>query len=418
MNIRALALGTVVGFVVAFAPSCSPAKCGPQNCDGCCDAKGVCTKKPNNNNNTTCGSAGNACVDCTATAGTCASGVCSGTGAGGGSGGGGGTTGGGGGTTCTGCLLPNGSTCVPPQTSATNSVNCGLGGITCVACASGQLCNNGLCETPDAGAAGLGAACTADSDCSITLTATDTQYGIRAYCQKNALDLSKPTGQGIAFPQGFCTKRCGFESTSCGTTGQCLIALGFLGHYENMCFKKCVGQSDCRSGYACTQLSSTVNVCLPTQDDGGLPDLVDAGPGFAGASGAACADDTACQPPSTGSCITEVQTDGGMSGFTGGQCTAECGAVAAFSSGDAWCGTGGVCNPYAYNVGDNKGPLVLWQCDQGCLDVDGGANPTACRTGYVCDTGAQSYDNCVPNCNNVAGFCGTKTCNPTTGFCQ
>jgi hypothetical protein len=264
---------------------------------------------------------------------------------------------------------------------------------------------------------GIGAACNLDTDCNITLTAVDRQAGVKAYCKKNAIDLAAPNATGVAFPGGFCTKRCGFEANSCGTGSQCLFQLGFIGHYENMCHKTCAAPSDCREGYGCVGLSSTIRLCLPLLADGGTPEVQDAGPGFAGAAGAACGDDMACQPPSTGTCLKATLSDGGMSGYTDGQCSAECGAVAALTIGDTWCGTNGSCNPYAYNIGDGLGPLVLWQCDQTCAFPDGGM-ASACRNGYVCDTSANGYDNCVPNCNNVPGFCGTGTCNATSGLCQ
>lgn len=48
----------------------TPPTCSPSNCGGCC-AAGTCVNAPSNSNNSTCGSAGNACFDCTATSQTC-----------------------------------------------------------------------------------------------------------------------------------------------------------------------------------------------------------------------------------------------------------------------------------------------------------------------------------------------------------
>jgi hypothetical protein len=95
--------------------------CGPNNCNTCCSTSGQCLTAPNNQNNTTCGSAGNTCFNCTSlnlvcnpNTFSCASPPVGGgggaTGGGGGStGGGGGATGGGGGGTA--IPLAGGETC-------------------------------------------------------------------------------------------------------------------------------------------------------------------------------------------------------------------------------------------------------------------------------------------------------------------
>jgi hypothetical protein len=57
----------LAGFLVTFAASCLMASidyCDGANCEGCCN-NGTCVKPPNNSNNTTCGTRGDACVDCT-----------------------------------------------------------------------------------------------------------------------------------------------------------------------------------------------------------------------------------------------------------------------------------------------------------------------------------------------------------------
>lgn len=45
--------------------------CGPNNCAGCCSATGQCLVSPDNFNNGTCGTRGEACLDCAAAAGIC-----------------------------------------------------------------------------------------------------------------------------------------------------------------------------------------------------------------------------------------------------------------------------------------------------------------------------------------------------------
>ena len=150
------------------------ASCGPSNCAGCCDGSGACVPVSASGNNTTCGSLGAACVDCTANgqvcnpnlftcqAGTGGGGGSTGggggsTGGGGGStGGGGGSTGGGGGTSC------NSSNCGGCCTTAgvcmggtTNSA-CGSGAVTCAACSASQTCNGFMCVANTGGGSGGG----------------------------------------------------------------------------------------------------------------------------------------------------------------------------------------------------------------------------------------------------------------------
>jgi hypothetical protein len=423
MNARALALGAMIGFVVAIAPSCSPAKCSPQNCaDGCCDTvKGTCVKAPSNTNNTSCGSAGNACIDCSASAtmcngatGTCA--VSTGTGTGGGAGGGTGT--GGGQAACDGCRLPSG-TCVPAQT--VNEQNCGTGGAICQGCMGTDTCNktSGTCQAVDAGVASIGSPCNTDQECSaITLTPTDRQLSIVPFCKKTALDVTTADGVGVAYTGGYCSKRCGLEQNSCGTTAsaRCVFFLGDLGEADNICYKSCNADSDCRSNYFCAPFSATFKACLPATFLASLPDggftykNVDAGPGRVGEAGSACANDATCQPPAQGTCLTETLPDAGMSGFVGGECTAECTA----SLDDNWCGTGGSCTPLVPGL-DDRGPFVRWLCQRGCEGVDGGSDPSLCRNGYVC--GNPPNPTCQPKCETSG--CGTGgTCNTTTHLCE
>lgn len=406
MKMRALALGAVLGFVIAIVPSCGNNTCGPQNCDGCCDGK-TCVKKPANNNNNTCGSAGNACVNCAAIQSTCnpTTSTCSGTGTtgggtgtGGGSGGGtttGGGSGGGGGTTCDGCKLPSG-TCVPASNSAGNSNNCGLGGSLCVTCGNDQLCTNGLCTTPDAGmGVQVGSACTTDTDCeAIPLTANERSNRIRGFCKKTSLSVGVDP---YTYQGGYCTKRC-LGTPSCNTDGgadnKCGFFMGFIGELENICFDGCTANSDCRSGYACVNFGSTARpyaMCYPLLTDGGLPDDPDAGPKGTASAGGPCADDTACQPPETGACILSD------AGFPDGMCISDC----SITTSDDFCGPNGFCDPQLLNdPRDTRGPFIYWSCFQGCSadagtrQNDGGYWP-ACRTGYSCSEG-NFGDVCLP----------------------
>ena len=101
-------LGVVSGFALAVVPSCGAPPCGPQNCNGCCDSSNKCVPSSASNANTSCGTKGATCANCTSNNQVCnpVSFVCEaamGTGGGSATGGGtgGGTTGGGtgGGTT-------------------------------------------------------------------------------------------------------------------------------------------------------------------------------------------------------------------------------------------------------------------------------------------------------------------------------
>ncbi len=395
MNFRAIALGTVIGFIVAVVPSCSSTKCAASNCPGCCDAKGQCVKSPNNGNNTTCGTQGNACVDCTklATPTSCSSTFSCG--AGGGTGGGSGT--------CDGCKLPSSGNCV--SLANTSVVNCGINGAVCQACPTSQQCNNGVCSGIDAGPilGYLGDPCTSDSQCN-----KGALSGGKGFCKKISVPGNLP------YQGGYCTRRC-TQSTECGgTDNKCAYFMGFTGELENICYKGCASESDCRTpAYGCVNYGSPqkpYTFCTPLLPDGGLNEY-DAGPGNYGGHTGACTTDSQCGPQPEFLCISDTLSDGGASGFTGGACTGDCSLGVL----DAFCGDGGTCYPYLATT-DQRGPLVAWQCGEKCF----GNGSLGCRTGYVCrvlvtDT---TEGTCVPNCANAPpGFC-RNSCNVDAGLCQ
>ena len=350
MNVRALALGALVGFVVAFAPSCSPAKCGPQNCDGCCDTKGTCVKKPNNNNNTTCGSAGNTCTDCSAASSTCNP-TTSQCGTAGGVGGGGGSTGGGdGGAGCDGCSLPSG-TCVP--LSRTTVVNCGKNAAACAACASGQLCTAGACETPIS-AKKVGDACSTDVECQGT---GPTALGSLAICK-----LMTTSGNG-AYAGGYCTLRCGTAANQCPSGSSCVGLLPAYGEADTICWDNCSTTDRCRTpGYGCYGLSSG-NACwispVPPLDAGTPADKV----------GNACTSTANCiNPPETGgACLTREFNYN----WAGGYCTKE----SCISNAECSADGGAIC--LDITATDDV-------CVQKCADSSDGGQST-CRNGYMCE---------------------------------
>ena len=173
-------------------------RCGPQNCGGCCDARGTCTEGIDS---TSCGRGGEACQDCTGRAQVCAprdqpngrtcitpppcgpencAGCCIGDRC---------TLGtqdtacGAAGTQCTNCaglnqvcgaggVCQGGPTCGPANCRGccdgntcmpgTDATLCGQGGLACRACGPGGACNAGTCSNPACGPANCPGCCNGD----------------------------------------------------------------------------------------------------------------------------------------------------------------------------------------------------------------------------------------------------------------
>jgi hypothetical protein len=261
------------------------------------------------------------------------------------------------------------------------------------------------CQVP------VGAACATDSDCSrLDVNPAEKELGITAFCKKQSIDLTHTAG--FSYPAGYCTKRCGFAGGSCGGDATCVYGLGILGEYDNICMADCTADSQCRTGYGCINDGTGAGVCSPTPD-GGLPDRVDPGPGRPGSAGGPCVVDTDCKPPSTGFCLSEVLVDGGLRGYPGGQCSAECGARVADPG---WCGFGGVCTPVGFPTTDGLGPAVFWECGVGC----GGTTDAGCRPSYVCTTtalGSSQQGQCIPDCRTSGVPCATGLSCNSSGLC-
>ena len=344
MNVRALTFGALIGFVVAFAPSCTP-KCGPQNCGGCCDSKGTCVKSPNNNNNTTCGSVGNTCTDCAAAGSTCntTTSTCTGTGAGGGGGGTGGGTGGGG-STCTGCSTPNG-TCLPGNTV----INCGVNNARCVACGSGESCTNGVCMTPMSGKT-VGSPCANDTECQMG------GLGAMAICK-----LATTSGNGI-YSGGYCTLNC--RTSTCPMGSVCVGAASY-GEADAICWDSCSGATDCRPGYACYGLT-TGRACwinpIPMVDAGTPADKV----------GNACTSTATCiNPPDNGGVCLSREFNYDWAAL-GGYCSRD----NCRSNRDCAVDGGAICLGFSAN--DSA-------CVQKCADSTSDGGQSTCRNGFTCD---------------------------------
>ncbi len=312
--------------------------CSPANCDGCCDSRGTCVRAPNNANNTTCGSAGNGCLDCAASAATCNPNTfsCSSTNTGGGTGGGGGVV------TCDGCVLPSG-TCVP--LSRTSVINCGALGDRCVACASGQLCTNGMCTTP-AALKRVGSACANDGECIGGL-------GSSAICKLTT------TSGNASYTGGYCTLRC--PASACPTGSNCVAAQNPYGEGEALCWDSCGTSDPCRSpGYACYSLG-TGSACwlspLPTVDAGVPADKV----------GNACTSTNDCinPPTSRGACLSSEF----MMTWPGGYCS----RLDCLTNAECAVDGGAICIGFDANQ---------TACVRKCADSSAGQSN--CRSGYTC----------------------------------
>ncbi len=141
MNLKALALGAVVGFLAAAVPACGTAgKCSAATCAGCCDKAGKCVGTPNNVLNTTCGKAGNACTDCAAGGLAYSAQVCV--------------------TPCNAATCPTG--CCVGNTCFTGDQNntCGTSGNTCNNCfAAATVCGPARTCDPPCGPANCTGCC-------------------------------------------------------------------------------------------------------------------------------------------------------------------------------------------------------------------------------------------------------------------
>lgn len=396
MNFKALSLGALIGFLVALSPSCGGVtKCDASNCGGCCDkVTGVCVTVPTA---IACGASGVECKTCNAGE-TCSAGVCKADTAG--KDGGVGTDGG------TACNASNCAGCCAAGKcqAGTQNTLCGKGGALCETCDTnvGETCSNQVCTVPDGGpiaAGSLGSACTQDSDC-------DVNGGNPSRCK-----LTTSAGN-LEYKGGYCTRRC-LQDTDCGSDGMCIYGLGPFGEAENICVLKCdTGECPRTDGYACLNFgsqSSPMGACWIDDTNGNNYATIDAGPpAGAGVAGSACADDSVCQPPASGFCITADQ------GYPGGSCSADCSLALV----DEFCGTGGACSLYAIEAVPGQDPFVVGLCERAC-NPDGGGTP--CRAGYACEgRGAPTSGrgSCVPRCDVDGGVTCPAGSTCTNGLCQ
>ncbi|MBK7586460.1 MAG: hypothetical protein IPI67_40515 [Myxococcales bacterium] len=221
-----------------------PPPCGPANCGGCCDAKGVCR---NGGESDACGVSGGKCDDCLTQGQGCVGGACQGAPP---------TCGPG---TCGGCCDTAGK-CV----AGTNNLSCGAGGKACEACVSPKKCGvpgNYCAYLPSCGALTCPFGC-CDSKGQCQVGNSDTECGVNGTacgdCTKSGLSCA---------PQGYCYKgpHCGPDNCAgcCDATGQCRPGSNnaFCGQFGGLCDncsakgKSCAGQvcssgGNCPAGYA------------------------------------------------------------------------------------------------------------------------------------------------------------------------
>lgn len=424
MKMKSLGLGIALGFLAVVSSSCSPQTCSTANCDGCCQGN-MCVARPANGNNTTCGTSGNACVNCAASNSTCDSTTFTcGTGTGGGTAGGmaGGT--GGGGVACDGCRLAAG-TCVRRGMSQNNNI-CGSNGDSCRACTgtATPICANGVCVAQQKQ---VGSTCSGASGCE---TVAPTAVCKQRSPQTMAQDV-------VQYPGGMCTiENCDpARAASCPADSAC-AELPVAIEPRTFCAPTCADDAECttklgRSGYECWAFGpNRTSVCLPAQLL-----LVDQYDPADNKVGRACDNNATCSGPpefGAGCFFPERRTpDGGIAlgrdggvqptGFAGGYCSRDC-------TSDIDCVAGNMAN---YNEA-----YCIGVCVDSCTGLLSGQG--SCRPGYVCDGiftadgGVLRFMNgdplpgfCWPNCNNPGFECPVVAQGSTTrrrclpsGYCE
>ena len=200
------------------------------------------------------------------------------------------------------------------------------------------------------------------------------------------------------YTDGYCTKVCA-QNTDCPSSALCLGAQDY-GEGDSICWARCTASDECRTGYFCYPVGEGDSACwidpLPTFDAGRPADKV----------GQPCASLAAClNPPDDGACLFDTFSDGGLSPFVGGYCSAPCedSSHCGVDAGAKCVALGGI----AICVAGCSAPLL----GQG-----------ECRAGYVCrsvgtiDGGVLPDGFCWPRCDNPGASCGPEACLPT-GYC-
>ena len=155
----------------------------------------------------------------------------------------------------------------------------------------------------------------------------------------------------------------------------------------------------CTMGQLCT-----AGFCGGGATDGGFPNP-DAGINVP--SGSPCATNQNCNPPFQAFCIPE-SAGGQVTGYTGGYCTQQCGAMG------TTCANGSLC------VTETFFGAAQSNCRSACSTP---STQGSCRSGYVCHPSISSISPgfCRPRCDNAGALSacpGGQTCNAMSGVCQ
>lgn len=232
---------------------------------------------------------------------------------------------------------------------------CGSNAAACATCGAGQQCISGQCM------AGTCSPTTCSGCCAQNFCATAENQTALA-CGKGGLACSTcPMGQNCI--NGACSVQV-CDVTTCAT-GCC---------FQSQCFTMQTSFACGTGGAACVQCgggtSCSAGVCAVSDagfQDGGV------------AIGGPCTSSAQCRPPQNAFCLPENPT-----GFPGGLCTAQCGAMSP-------CATGECVTETVFGSAQSS-------CRASCASP--GSGQSTCRLGYVCvgiAAGGTGY--CRPTCS-------------------
>ncbi len=273
-ELRWLVVGAVLGLTVALVPSCGK-KCGPENCQGCCNSNNECVTATIA---ATCGTAGASCSAC-----------------------------------AEGQECQNGA-CVTPQPPEDGGVDAGQpdAGLVCGKDDDCKVLGNGsTCDT-SSGDCIIGRGCSSDQECQID-DPFDPCYRLGVQCRCDRRDA--PDSGGLFNYTGTCRRRLG-PCQECTTHNECGEDPIIFGPPDG------IGAGRCKQLQGDT---SGKNYCL-YQRVGQCPcGTIDDGTGFCKPQSNSCSQvgcNTDKQCPS-GSVCTVNQPDAGA-GSCGGICVPRC----------------------------------------------------------------------------------------------
>lgn len=375
------------GFTVcAQAPNqCQgvPVNCSPANCpNGCCqtDLNGQ-QSCVGGNDDTLCGTQGQACQDCqndglVCSGQTCATMACSP-------------------ANCNGCCFQN--TCIGENGAPPPPGLCGAGGNQCLMCNPGQQCVGGQCEsTTECGPGNCAGCCGAAGVCRV---------GTRPRNCGTGGTTCMDCGTGTC-SDGFC-----ITSTTCG---------------PGSCTGCCDASGNCQPGNSTADCGGGGNACAVCE-----------GPTTQVCQGGSCETVKKCNASTcpSGCCdthdICQVGDTTAACGMGTGECAvcspgAEClnGTCEGSACSAATCPTGccdenGACQPGNLSFECGTGGGTCNGCDATSQCIGGSCVETACNE-ETCSGCCDASDNCQVGTATSACGEGGNTCEacPATGFCQ